>query len=65
MENIRKYELSETEFRHETYVDTVTQNKIHKHLTDINDTISAQDILNINTNISSSNLSKAGNNAID
>ncbi len=65
MENNRKYELSEIEFSHETYVDTVTQNKIHKHLTDINDIILAQDILNINTNISSSNIPKADKNEFD
>lgn len=32
--------------------DEVTKNKIDKHLSDINDTISEQDIKNINTSIS-------------
>jgi len=35
------------------FVDEATQEKIHKHLMDINDTISEQDIKNIKTDISS------------
>jgi len=35
------------------FVDEATQDKIHKHLMDINDTISEQDIKNIKTDISS------------
>lgn len=57
-----KQELNETEDSPERYTDEVTQSKIHKHLTDINDTISAEDIKNVDTNISSANIPKAGSN---
>ena len=35
--------------------DEVTRNKIHKHLRDINDTISEEDMENINTSIGTEN----------
>lgn len=40
------------------FVDEVTQNKIDRHLHDINDVISEQDIRNIRTDISSSKIFK-------
>ncbi len=45
------------------FVDEVTQNKINRHLHDINDLISEQDIRNIKTDISSPSIS--GNDEID
>ncbi len=36
------------------FFDEITKNKIHRHLTDINDSISEEDIRNIDTNITSS-----------
>ncbi len=60
METYRNNEVNASANSHEIHIDIITQNKIHKHLTDINDTISAQDILNVNTNISSSGYSKGG-----
>ena len=65
MQNNNKLKLSEIEYSYERYTDEVTQSKIHKHLTDINDTISAQDILNVNTNISSKYVSKRDNNVAE
>ena len=64
MQDNDQHELNDTEDSPERYTDEVTQSKIHKHLTDINDTISAQDIQNIDTNISSPDVPKAGNNEI-
>ncbi len=60
METYRNNEVNASAHSHEIHIDIITQNKIHKHLTDINDTISAQDILNVNTNISSSGVPKGG-----
>ncbi len=65
METNRNNEVNASTNSHEIHIDIITQNKIHKHLTDINDTISAQDILNINTNISSSGVPKVGKNQRD
>lgn len=61
MQDNHEHKLKETESSPERYTDEVTQSKIHKHLTDVNDSISAQDILNIDTNISSPNVPNAGN----
>ena len=41
------------------YYDQVTKQKIDKHLTDINDTITEEDIRNINTNITLGMINKA------
>ncbi|RYE20182.1 MAG: hypothetical protein EOP51_18395 [Sphingobacteriales bacterium] len=43
------------------YYDEATKLKIDKHLTDINDTITEEDIRNINTNITLEMLVKAPN----
>ena len=41
-----------TEYQHSSlYFDEATKNKIQRHLTDINDRISEEDIRNIDTNI--------------
>ena len=61
MQDNDKHELNETEDTPERYTDEITQSKIHKHLTDINDNISAQDIQNIDANIGSLDVPKAGN----
>ena len=61
MQDNDKQELNDTEDSPERYTDEVTKSKIHKHLTDINDTISAQDIGNIDTNISSRDVPKTDN----
>ncbi len=45
---------SPTDYQHSSlYFDEVTKNKIQRHLTDINDHISEEDIRNIDTNITS------------
>ena len=62
MQDNDKHQSNDTEGSSERYKDEVTQNKIHKHLTDINDTISAQDIENIDANIGSPDVPKGGNN---
>lgn len=36
---------------HDNYLDIITQNKIQRHLTDINDVITEEDIRNIDTSI--------------
>ena len=41
------------------YIDQATKNKIQRHLTDINDRITEEDIKNIDTNITSSTLVKS------
>ena len=61
MQDNDKQELNDTENSPERYTDKVTKSKIHKHLTDINDTISAQDIKNIDANISSRDVQQADN----
>lgn len=60
MQDNDKHESNESEGSPETYKDEITQNKIHKHLTDANDTISEKDIQNIGTNIGSRDI-KADN----
>ncbi len=62
MQDNDKQEPNKTENSPEKYTDEVTKSKIQKHLTDINDTISAEDIQNIDTNFRSTDVPKAGNN---
>lgn len=46
-----KYELFTTEYyRQEIFLDVVTKRKITKHISDINDTITEEDIQNVKTN---------------
>jgi hypothetical protein len=46
-----KYELFTAEYyRQEIFSDVVTKRKISKHISDINDTISEDDIKNVKTN---------------
>ena len=53
------------EKRNKRYVDEVTQRKIALHLSDINDTISDEDIKNINTDISSNDSAEDENDKED
>jgi hypothetical protein len=49
-----KYELFTAEYyRQEIFSDVVTKRKISKHISDINDTISEDDIKNVKTNFGS------------
>ena len=61
MEDNDKHQSNESEDNPEKYKDEITQSKIHKHLTDINDTISPQDIKNIDANIGSPDVPNSGN----
>jgi hypothetical protein len=52
---------SQTDYEHSSlYFDESTKNKIHRHLTDINDHITEEDIRNIDTNITTSTSLKYG-----
>ncbi len=53
MNEQRRHEPGEENNDQKRFVDKVTDEKIHRHLHDINDTISEDDIRNIVTDISS------------
>ena len=56
MEQKEKYQQLNAEYyNQEKFLDKVTRKKIHKHVTDITDTITEQDIQNVKTDFGTSN----------
>ncbi len=55
MESNNKTQKSSTKDHYKFFYDEVTKRKIERHLSDINDTISDEDIMNVITNITSGN----------
>ena len=56
MENNDKTQNTFIKDHHKFFYDEVTKRKIERHLSDINDTISDEDIMNVITDISSAGL---------
>jgi len=55
MEQKEKYQQLNAEYyNQEKFLDKVTRKKIHKHVTDITDTITEQDIQNVKTDFGTS-----------
>ena len=55
MEQKEKYhQLNAEYYNQEKFLDKVTRKKIHKHVTDITDTITEQDIQNVKTDFGTS-----------
>lgn len=55
MEQKEKYQQQNAEYyNQEKFLDKVTRKKIHKHVTDITDTITEQDIQNVKTDFGTS-----------
>ncbi len=65
MENNDKTQNTLIKDHHKFFYDEVTKRKIERHLSDINDTISDEDIMNVITDISSSDLSNTNRINID
>ncbi len=65
MENNNKTKKTSPKNHDKFFYDEVTKRKIERHLSDINDTISDTDIMNVITDISSANLENSSNVHVD
>ena len=65
MENNNKTQETSLKDHDKFFYDEVTKGKIEKHLSDINDTISDEDIKNVITDIASSNLNNSNKINVD
>lgn len=61
MESNNKTQKTSIKNHYKFFYDEVTKRKIERHLSDINDTISDEDIKNVITDITSSNLNNHNN----
>lgn len=65
MENNNKTQKTSPKNHDKFFYDEVTKRKIERHLSDINDTISDADIMNVITDITSSGLNNCSNVNVD